>query len=448
MKNILLAGYLFFFTFAVNAQENDSILTDTIFIKGLVNEYVSNAQYKEALSLIHSIDFPDKEALMQEVFCFQSLNNYRMAIELLSVLKEEYPQDIPIRMRLIECYESINEYRKGCEILEELIALQPESAYFQIKKGDLLYRDDRPAIALDIYKEVNDYDPVYLNKRIGMCYEKIGEIDSAGIYYNQAWEADPLDAFSALSLVKMQLKNKDYLSALQNSEIFLVNSPDNLQMKILNAYSYYNLDNYPEAIERFEHCRELGDSSLITIRGLGISYYFEQKDSLAYPNLHKAYAMDTTNTVVLFALGKTTSNMELYAESVDAFTGLLDRLKVDGSLYYAYHRELGNAYSGLKDYNNAVTNYLLCLQYASQENKIELSYLVASISENELQDNTTAIFYYKMYHRHLDSYKYSLETEKPDFYEESVQEVNFKLEELAKHISLLQSQDTTLKWSN
>jgi Flp pilus assembly protein TadD, contains TPR repeats len=461
MKNTLFLFCFLYFSSFMNAQEADSAVTlqeregnaislDSVFVsKGdKLNEYISSARYKEAISFLDSLEFQDKNTIMQKVFCFQSLNNYRKAIEILLPIKEEYPEDTSIKLQLLLCYESINEYKKGGEVLGELIALHPDNSYFQVRKGDLFYRDDQPKAALAIYKEINEYDPVYLNKRIGMCFEKTGQTDSAGVYYTKAWKADPLDSFSALSLVKIQLKEQKYEAALLNSEIYLQNNPDNLQMKILNAYSYYNLNNYEEAITRFEHCRELGDSSLITARGLGISYYFLENDSLAYSNLSAAYAMDTTNSIVLHALGQTAFKVKIYPEAVESYKTLLDRIKVDNNLYYTYHRGLADSYNELGDYQNATSNYLLCMHYTSDlERTMELNFFVAMIAEEKLNDLSTAIFYHTQYFRNLGYYKTLIE-EKEDAPPETLEELNFKIDELTKHIESLKSQDTTIKWNN
>ena len=458
MKQRFLFGCLFFYSVFASAQTNSSLQvapdsipalpdslytdsTDSISYVERLNTYISLVQYKEAIQLIDSLNLSDKKIVLQKAFCYQSLGNFRKAIEILMLLKEENPEDVPIRLQLILCHESINEYTKGIEILEELILLHPENTYLKVRKGDMLYRNDNPQAALSVYSEVEEYDPVYLNKRIGMCFEKTAQADSAEVYYAKAWEADPQDSFSALSLVKSQLKRKEYDKALANTDAFLETTPDNLQMKILNAYSYYSLSNYQEAIARFEKCKELGDSSLIVLRGLGISYFFMEADSLAYPNLVQAYETDTTNTIVLHALAKVASAIEDYPLAAQSYQTLLERISVESATYFAYYKGLADAQCALEDYNEAVSNYLMSLRYCSNlECNMNLNYTIASISENNLQDIVTAVFYYNHYLNYLNSYKFLLEQE-----EKTPPEV---LEDVVFRIEELKTQEPTINFGN
>jgi len=80
----------------------------------------------------------------------------------------------------------------------------------------------------------------------------------------------------------------------------------------MHAVAYYNKNLYGNAAPRFEKCRAVGDSSLTVIRSLGISYFFLENDSAAYPYLKQAYESDTTNMTVLYAIASVSHNLGHY----------------------------------------------------------------------------------------------------------------------------------------
>ena len=455
MKTKLIAAFLFLALMYSYAQDtvNIEIFPDEAEIEELViytNEdsvshqlpydilsvYLQTAQYQKAIEFINSQE-PTKDILYQKAFCYRSLNEYQKAIEILESLVEQYPEDVPSRLQLALCYELTNRYLSGVDCYDELIKLDSVNTYFKVRKADLLYWSEKYPLALNEYLSIKEgYSPSYLDRRIGMCYEKINELDSARTHYYQAWEADSLDSYSALSLVKIHIKQNNYIGALHNSETFIFQDSTNLQMNILNAFTYYNLDLYEEAVRRFEKCRVMGDSSLIVNRGLGVSYYFLQKDSLALPLLKKAYEQDTTNVTVLYGLASANYNLGNYPEAIDCYGTLVERETPNRNTLYTYHRGLGDSFKSMGMFQEAYTGYMDALHYANTHQCMELYYLIADVCERELKDFRIALHYYERYKSSLSGYKWMLaEAEVPDTIE--IKGIEQKLISLDEHIDSL-----------
>ncbi len=130
----------------------------------------------------------------------------------------------------------------------------------------------------------------------------------------------------------------------------------NLEVNLLNALIYYNMDNYEDATQAFERCQLLGDSSLTVNRGLGISYYFLEKDSNAIEYLKKAYVQDTTNNTVLYALASTYHNLAFYRESVDCYQLLLERTIPKRNTLYTYYNGMAQSYEKNHQFEEAIQN--------------------------------------------------------------------------------------------
>ena len=402
-----------------------------------LNIYLQNAQYKKAIEYINEQE-ATKEYLYQKAFCYKSLNNYSPAIEILESLSEEYPEDISVKLQLAQCYELALKYTQSIDCYEKLADMDSTNTYFQMRRADLLFRADKYDQALDEYFRIEKKDnSSYVNRSIAMCFDKLYQTDSAMVYYSRAWEIDPTDYYSATSLVKLNIRKEDYASALSNSEKFMLLDSANMQMNALNAFTYYNMDNYVEAVSRFEWCRATGDSSLIVNRGLGISYYFLEDDSCAHRYLNQAYIQDTTNNTVLYALASVNYNLEYYQESIDCYSKLIERNIPNKNALYTYFYGLGKAFEKNNSFEAALHNYQYGIQYAtSNSQKMDVYYAISSIYEHQFKDYYGAIHFYKEYRVHFFNYLNSLpENDEADI--AKIKELKEKLDELDKHIAYL-----------
>ena len=415
----------------VQAQEQDSVLTN----------FLQKAQYKQAIEYIDAQE-TGWNLEYQKALCYKYLNNYSSAIGILENLQKNYPDNIPVLLELARCYEINIQYPQSIYYYEKLIEADPDNIYFQVRKADLLYRAEKYAAALDDYLQIapETYNPAYLKKSIALCYEKLNQPDSAKVYYQAAWEMDANDVFSVLSLVKLCIRQEDYTQALQYSENFLAADTTNVQMNVLNAFTYYSLNNYKEAARRLEKCRMAGDSSLMVIRSLGISYYFLQNDEAAYPCLQQACKSDSTNTTALYALASVSYNLKYYQEAIRAYYKLIERALPNKNALSTYYAGLAQACEKEGLFYDASMHYISATGYASSNTQqMELFFNLAVLMETNLKDYKSAVKYYTQYQGTLINYQDAL-LDKPDPDPEKVKEIEIKLDELGKYIRKLRTE--------
>ena len=437
------AGFFLFCIIAVQAQEQDSVLTN----------YLQRAQYRQAIEYLNTQE-ATRNLEYQKALCYKWLSNYSKTIEILETLQKNYPEDISVQLELAQCYEANLQYPQSIYYYEKLIKADPANTYFQVQKADVLYRTEKYITALEEYMQIDPetYNPAYLKKSIALCCEKINQPDSAKVYYRAAWEIDNKDIFSALSLVKLCIRQEEYEEALSFSETFLSTDTTNAQMNVLNAFTYYNLSEYEEAVRRFEKCRTTGDSSLMVNRSIGISYFFLKNDTAAYPCLQQAYERDTTNMTVLYALASVNYNLGYYPEAIRAYQKLIERIVPNPNALYTYYNGLARACEKNSLYHDAVEHYLTAIRYApSNAQKMDPYFNLSTMMEFNLQDYSKAVFYYTQYQATLLNYQNTmLEQAFPN--PEQVKEIEFKLNELEKHIRQLKTEHpidyTDRIWSN
>lgn len=418
---------IFFFLGApfVRAQDADTLET-----------YIRNARYRQAVEYIDLLE-PTKDLLYQKALCCKYMNDYSSAIDILNTLSEEYPADIPVMLQLASCYEAVSQYLKSIACYDRLLSIDSTNTYFEVRKADLLYRSEKYASAIDAYSRIDStYNPNYVTRNMAMCYEKLNQPDMAKDYYSKAWELDVNDAYSANSLVKIQLKKEDYIAAYQNSEKYIERDSTNATMNALNAYIYNNLKYYDIALERFQKCLQQGDSSLIVNRTLGFIYYQTEKDSLSRLFLQQAFLQDTTNTNVLYILGKEHYKLGYYQEAVECFSKMTEKLVPSDVLLYNLYKDLAMAQEKAGAFESAVRYYVKALKY-TQDNpaKMELYFSIATLADKELKNYVSAIINYKQYRFCLFNYQNSLKDE------QEISEIESKLTALDEYIAKLMEEE-------
>jgi tetratricopeptide (TPR) repeat protein len=432
--------FIFLFIFCVNfvfAQDLENLEEE----KGVeLSVLIQNAQYKQAIAWIDSQEEPTKGLFFQKAMCYKNLSDNSTAIAILESLADTYPDDIPVRLQLASCYESAFLLAKSIDCYDNLIKIDSINTYFKVRKADLLYRSEKYSESLKNYAQIDsEYNPNYIIRSIAMCYEKMDETDLAKSCYEEAWEINRKDAYSALSLVKIHIKKEDHEFALRDSETFLQTDSTNLQMYILNALTYYNLSNYDESIKRFEKCRAMGDSSLLVNRSLGLSYYFLNDHLSALPCLNQAYRQDSLNNNVLYVLATINTEVGNYPEAIEQFDILVQRILPNKLMLYTAYKGLGLAYQKNEMFQEAYSGYVVALQYASYIQSWELYYTLGNLSYYDIEDYNTAIFHYEKYKASLMSYLNALKTEmeKEENKDENREEKDKEIRDIEKKISAL-----------
>lgn len=422
---------LFFYSFAFSQNTENTL-----------DNYILNFQYQKALEYIATQE-PTKELLLQQALCYKALGSHQKAVEILQILSADYPENIRIKSELANSYTVLGRRQAGIDCYDDLIRIDSINLYYKIQKAELLYQQGRYDKALDIFYTVYNHNqsPNTLTQ-IAQCYEKMNQADSAMIYFKSAWELNPYDSFSAASLVNLCIKNKRIPEALIYSTQYMESDTTNQQMNLLNALTYYVMDNYEESATRFKKCYQAGDSSLVVNRSLGISYYSLKDNYEAEIYLDKAYSQDTTNNNVLYCLAVASNELADHKKAIPLFRKLLDRTIPPDLTLYLYYKGLASAYDKGSHFDDAINTYILASKYGGPNQKMTTYYTIANIYENSLKNNTEALVYYKLYREGLVEYLEGLrKKENPD--SSDIEEALSSIKYLDKHIESLQKKAKT-----
>lgn len=421
--------YLLFCSCYLFSQDNPNLLSG----------YLRSFQYQKALDYIETQE-QTRDLLIRKALCYKALGDYQRSLEILYPLSKEYTADLQIITEMAVCYEALSQRQASIDCYDGLIRLDSANVYFKMQKADLLYQQGKYKESLDLFRHISkDHMMTNALKRVGQCFEKMNIADSAMIYFKEAWEVNPKDGFSAASLVNLCLKNRRSLEAVTYSDVYMEMDTTDQQMNLLNALSYYSIDDYETAIAKFEKCYEKGDSSLIVNRSLGLAYYSLNDSYNAQPFLERAYEQDTTNNNVLYCLAVTCNDMGEHKKAIPHFLRLLGRTIPPDLTLYLYYRNLGSAYDKGSHYKEAVDSYTKALAYSGENQQMNLYYMIGNIAENYLEDKLKALEYFKLYKASLDNYLSKLRV-KEGVEPKEIEETEFKVKHLDFHISKLEKE--------
>ena len=404
----------------------------------LIDDYIASYQFDKALKYIDSQE-ETKELLKQKALCYKGLDNYSKAIEVLKSLAQVDKDDLKLKSEMALCYQALSNWSGSLTCYNELISLDSLNVYYKIKRAEMLFRLEDYKAALSDYKMLSDkYGLTNMIKRSAQCFENINLPDSAIVYYTEAIKADTTDVFSIASLININIKLKNFGSAIQLSDDFVEKDSTNKQINLLNGLSYYGADFYDEAVLRFQRCYLNGDSSLVVNRSLGISYYSLGENEKAFPYLLKAYTQDTTNNRVLYCLGVVSNEMRNFNNSVIYFEKILEKTIPSDMILYLYYRGLAKGYEGLEEYKNAAMNYKEATKYGQQNQNMYLYFTLGTIYDYELGEPSLALEYYVKYQNGLKNYleKLKQKEDKEDAFE--IKNVEASILSLNSHIGRLE----------
>lgn len=369
-----------------------------------IDSCIYNYEYETAINLIEQQDSLSETLLSRQAMCYKLLNDYQRATSIYSSLLDIDSSNRGYKIELANCYLMANDLKKALTLYIDLGESSPNNRFFQLQQAEILFRMKKYGESASIYLHLLESDTLSdYYKKVGQCYEAMEDYDEAMHYYKQAWDKNSSDAFSAASFINLNLKKELFEEAVQYSEEYKKHDTTNLQINLLNALSYYSVDDYSSAITKLTAVRESGDSSLVVNRSLGMSYYLSGEYDDAAKYLALAYAQNNKDNNVLYGLATSCLHTYELEKAVDYYSALLLAVTPTDDVLFSFNKGLATAYSKQKVFDKAIEKYLVALKLdINTSQRIELLHSLADIYDDRLKDREQSIFYYKQL---LEAYK-------------------------------------------
>jgi len=169
----------------------------------------------------------------------------------------------------------------------------------------------------------------------------------------------------------------------------------NLKMLRLNGIlSYLNKD-FGNSINRFKQCLELNDTSDITNKFLGYSYFKSGDFQNAKYYLEKAYLKNYLDMELCYLLGLSGNYSDDFTLGAEYLNRAIDLSKISPLFLSQVYQELGKAQVNLFDYEQALSSFLLA--YELTPNDVFLMYKIARHYDYCMKNKAQAIRYYNYF---------------------------------------------------
>lgn len=324
------------------------------------------------------------------------LDNYPAALRCFQKSHQSDTSFIPSMKELGLLYDYMGQPKKAIAFFQEIMTLRPEdhkvmSDLARIYKSNGYYPE---AIQQYLYL-IEDFPDNYLyHKNVGECYLKKNYRIEAWKYFSSAHSLNPNDLDIILRLGNLTVKSGNYLEGIAYTTHGLTIDSTSIPLLKLNGYLHMLNVHSDTAIQRFEQCLALGDSSFFTNKYLGLSHYQKEEFDYGAKYLAVAVELDSSDVENYYYYASALSKALYKKKSIEAFEKLLQILEPPQDL-------LVDIYTALSENHSYLNQHEIALSY--ELDLIELDgnpiwYLrVASHYDYHKGDGKKAISYYQKF---------------------------------------------------
>jgi len=364
-----------------------------------VKVLLQNYQYKTALDIVDRLlqtNNSNAELLYLKGMALKGNIKYAEAIKALSELLKLYPNQVSPLIEIGNCYKMIGDYKHAYSSLFKADSISPNK-FVRTEMANILFNTDLFDLAAKTYSELLSSDTlnVFLLRTIGRCYDKLTMLDSAMKYYEKTIELNPYDFHSVYPLCNIYIRKRAYQKGIDISEAYLKIDTTEVLMKRMNAYLYLLNKDYQSAVSKFKICYSHSDTSIFTIKYLGVSYYKLNIFDTAKVYLEMAFNRDSMDAQTCNFLGISCSQSYWKKLGIYYLKKAIVLLNPDPVFLSGIYTNLAEACNGYSKYNDAVTAYLKA--YEINPSDTLLPYRIAKQYDKWLDNKEMAIKYYSLF---------------------------------------------------
>jgi tetratricopeptide (TPR) repeat protein len=381
MKKILHIVLFLFTLHQAMAQTKDSITM-------LVQQY----DYYGALLEIEKInpDSLDTEILYLKATTLKALSRFPEAIVCLNSIYRSDSTNLKISLELADCYKSVSNFKKPQELYENAMLLHTGNKYLmQLLAGTCITNEQYPKAKQLYLTSCQGDTTAFLLKQLASCYEKLGQDDSVIFYCQRAILWNPDDYQPVFKMANLYKNQQEYKKGIAIADSFLSRIPDNRDVNRLSGYLHYLNKEFPKAIERFQQCINLSDTSIFVHKYLGYSYFKLNEFANAITNLEKVFAVDSTDAEMCYALALAhdpPKNIRYFNTAINLTSPIINKLSI-------VYQDLALALTKAWKYDDALEALMKALELTPRDPAI--LYKIGVHYDNWMDDKSMALKYYR-----------------------------------------------------
>ena len=355
-------------------------------------------KYIESINLLNNILIEDSSNVNAYYYlniCYQANSNYRKATDALTKALIYKPGDVKIIISLSNDLLASGRLNEAKEILSQALVLDSTNILILNPLGKALMQKRNWLQAFEIYNKlmVIDSSNSYYYEQAGKCCLTLDDKDDAIVFFQIAHRLNPMNEQTITELSQLYLLKAQLISAMRIIDDGLAVYPSSSGMLTMKGKIFLGMKEYSDAVKSYKSSIQLGDSSLINFRDIGICNYYSGDYDSAIAYLNTAIKISEDDPTSHFYLGTSYKEMKNYSAAIENLSAAADLLKND--FIAEVYTQLGATYYSIKNYREALNCYKDALR--EKPNKLELNFYLAVVYEQYYKDKSVAMNYYKKF---------------------------------------------------
>jgi len=375
--------------FAINSQSQhlDSI-----------NYFIQNYDYLKTIDMINKTDIDERDYVLLSIkaSAYKGLSKYQEAISCYQKILNNDSANLKCNIDLALCYQLLGDNKNACALFEKALILDKKN-YFLIQQlaNSYFFSEDFENALLNYLKGYSIDSSYYLTKQIAKCYEELSNIDTAIIFYEKAIEMNSNDFLSTYRLTNIYRKKENYEHAIKLTNSYLNQDSLNLKILRLQGLLLFLSKDFEGSIKQYKKCLTLNDTSELTNKFIGYSYFKFGDFKNAKYYLEQAYLKNYLDMELCYLLGLACNYSDDFVLGAEYLNRAID-LSITSPLFLSQvNQELGRAYTNMFEYELALSSFLKA--YDLTPNDVSLIYKIARHYDYCIKDKTLALKYYNFF---------------------------------------------------
>ena len=315
--------------------------------------YFENGQYLDAIHYYHRILLINPKyisANMKLAKCLIYFEDYKMAIEKLSLIIELDENNFEAKYYLGYCLFHLNNYNEAIKEFTHALLLNSNDAltYYYLGKSYILINKKKQALeAFIMSSDLNPFDG-NTHFELGKIYESILKTNLAIEKYKLAdkyIDNHELNYIYGTLLYNEQL----YREAIRPLREYIIFEENNTEVLEMLGDIFIKENRYPESIDTYNRLVEQYPDNENFYENIAYSYNQLNNYNMAKKYYEKVLLFDEENANILFQLGSISNLLYQYKEAEEYLTESISCSYASKDLLF----ELGLSYGGQKKYLQA-----------------------------------------------------------------------------------------------
>ncbi len=337
----------------------------------------------------------DANLFYKKGLVLEQLQRYEAAIPQFYQACELSPASTDYWVELSEAHAALGNYLNAISYLQQALSLEPANLRVKGKLAQCYINLKAYPDAYRCYEEIwqSDSTNAYYNRYFAYAAYRIGNDEKAIELYEHLADLGSQDLSTWLNLATIYTKKQKLNEAVSTCERALNLFPENPNLVLRMADSYFSAKSYQKALPVYERYLATNDSTFEVKKNYGICLYFDKQEEKAKEILEQCYYENGGDPIVHFYIGMCCKKLKQFDEAVD-FYRLAIEASTPGYLAEIYHHQ-GQVYSQLRKFKEAIECYEEAM--AIDPSKKELLFEIATTYEEFNANKAIALHYYREY---------------------------------------------------